>query len=176
MSEPLHFEELRVGDCWRSRARTITEADIVNFAGITGDFDPLHVDHEAAAASPFGQPIAHGLLGLSFVAGLSSYHPSVQTAAFIAIREWEFALPLFVGDTVYVENSVIELEPSSRRHGRVLWERRLINQKGEVVQKGRLETLVTTRQERLRRRDGAAARDHQPGPHTSIREFSQESQ
>lgn len=175
MSEPLHFEELRVGDCWRSRARTITETDIVNFAGITGDFDPLHVDHEAAAASPFGRPIAHGLLGLSFVAGLSSYYPSVQTAAFIAIRNWEFMLPLFVGDTVHVVNSIIEIEASGRRHGRVVWERRLVNQKDEVVQKGTLETLVATRKGRLRRRDEAAVPEGQPSPHTSIREFSRES-
>ncbi|MFV1965319.1 MAG: MaoC/PaaZ C-terminal domain-containing protein, partial [Pirellulaceae bacterium] len=157
-------------------ARTITEADIVNFAGITGDFDPLHVDHESAAASSYGRPIAHGLLGLSFVAGLSSYYPSVQTAAFIAIRQWEFMLPLFVGDTVHVVNEVIELDASSRRHGRVTWNRKLVNQKGEIVQKGTLETLVATKTEGTRRRDESVARESQPSPHTSLRAFSREGQ
>ena len=96
----LHFEDLHVGDCWQSRARTITETDVVNFACMTGDFDPLHVDHEFAKSTPFGKPIAHGLLGLAWVAGLGSDSPSVNTAAFLSIERWEFHRPAHIGDTV----------------------------------------------------------------------------
>lgn len=77
MTEPLHFGDLAVGDHWTSFGRTVTETDVVNFAGMTGDYDPLHVDHEFARQTPFGKPIAHGLLGLSLVAGLASQCPSV---------------------------------------------------------------------------------------------------
>ena len=143
MSEPLYYEQLRPGNVWKSRGRTITDADVVNFAGLTGDFDPLHVDHEFASSTPFGRPIAHGLLGLSFLAGLSSNAPAVHTEAFVAIRNWEFKRPLYPGDTVHVETEVVRASESGRRRGRILWQRRLVNQDGEIVQIGSFETLVS---------------------------------
>ncbi len=151
MNEPvdakqaLYFEDLQQGDSWISGARTLTETDIVNFACHTGDFDPLHVDHHFAKETPFRQPIAHGLLGLAWVAGLGSHFPRIRTAAFIKISEWIFLKPMFVGDTVHVSNEVESLEISGRRRGRVVWRRRLINQDGAVVQEGLLETLVWRR-------------------------------
>jgi 3-hydroxybutyryl-CoA dehydratase len=148
MTTSLFFEDLQVGASWKSHGRTITEADVVSFAGLTGDFDPLHVDHEFARQSPFGRPIAHGLLGLSFLAGLSSTCPAVHTAAFVAIRSWEFKGPLFPGDTVHVSTEVLEAEQTSKRRGRVVWRRQLVNQQGEVVQDGILETLVSTARSR----------------------------
>lgn len=144
MTAPLTFEELQIGDCWRSRGRTITETDVVNFANLTGDYDPLHVDHHYASRTPFGRPVAHGLLGMSFLAGLSSNCPAVYTDAFLAVRQWEFLLPCFIGDTVYAVTQVVDLQSTSRRHGRVTWVRQLINQKDEVVQRGVFETLVAT--------------------------------
>src|SRR5438270_5419201 len=77
--EILGFDELAAGDEWESPARTVTEADVVHFAALTGDFNPIHVDRESAAQTPFGRPIAHGLLGLSFAAGLTSAAPRVDT-------------------------------------------------------------------------------------------------
>jgi acyl dehydratase len=150
----VHYEDLSVGDRWTSRARTITETDIVNFAGLTGDYDPLHVDHEFAKSTPFGRPIAHGMLGLSLLTGLGSHCPAVNTLAFVAIRDWRFLLPVFVGDTVHIVNEVIEKNQNGRRAGQVIWKRQLINQKGDVVQSGTLETLVAVRDIRPRRRDG----------------------
>ena len=147
MSEILCFEDLRKGDRWTSPARTITEADIVNFACHTGDFDPLHVDHEFAKQSMYRRPIAHGLLGLSFLAGLSSRSPAMCNLAFVGIRDWHFVRPLYVGDTVSV---VEELQPQGRRSGRVLWRRQLLNQDAAVVQEGILETLVATRAGQIR--------------------------
>lgn len=139
---PLYYEDLQVGQRWISPARTVTETDVVQFAGLTGDFTPLHVDHEFARQTPFGRPIAHGLLGLSMMAGLSSTCPWVQTAALLEVRGWKFLKPIFFGDTIHVETEIAACEPSGRRRGRVIWIRRLRNQHGEVLQEGELVTLV----------------------------------
>ena len=112
------------------------------FAGMTGDFTPLHVDHEYARQTPFGKPIAHGLLGLSVMAGLSSRCPAMHTAAFLRVREWQFVRPIHIGDTVHVETQVTERQPHGRQRGLIVWRRRLVNQHGEAVQEGVLETLV----------------------------------
>ena len=157
MSEPLFFEDLSVGDRWISPARTITESDVVNFAGLTGDYDPLHVDHEFARQTPFGRPIAHGLLGLSWVAGLSSHSPSVRTMAFVAIQNWEFHKPAYIGDTVHVVTEVLELRPNGRRTGHVNWRRQLINQAGDIIQSGVLSTLVAMTQPVRQRTDAPAS-------------------
>lgn len=143
----LFFEDLQVGQKWTSRGRTVTETDVVNFACLTGDFDPLHVDHAAAQDSPFHQPIAHGLLGLAFVAGLGSNFPVVRSVAFVAIRHWEFQRPIFFGDTVTAVNEVLELHAKGKRRGHVVWLRQLVNQRGELVQQGQFETIVACREE-----------------------------
>lgn len=145
MSEPLHFEDLHVGQAWRSRGRTITETDVVNFACLTGDFDPLHVDRVAASNLPFKQPIAHGLLGLSLVAGLGSNSPSIASLAFVSIQKWEFVRPIYFGDTVVVVNEIAHLTSKGKRRGHVVWNRRLLNQRDEVVQQGTFETIVACR-------------------------------
>lgn len=142
VANELYFEDFEVGDTFVSPGRTITETDIVNFACLTGDFNPLHMDHEFAANTPFGKPIAHGLLGLSYMAGIGSSSPIVKTAAFVGIRNWKFARPIFAGDTIRVETEVAEKQQSGRRRGRVIWKRRVLNQHDEVVQEGELETLV----------------------------------
>jgi 3-hydroxybutyryl-CoA dehydratase len=142
--QALTFDELEVGDSWTSQARTITETDVVNFACLTGDFNPLHVDREHARRTPYKRRIAHGLLGLSFMAGLGSFSPFVETAAFVQILNWRFEKPIYIGDTVHVVNEVIEKRQNGRRRGHVIWRRRIINQRNEVVQEGELETLVMT--------------------------------
>ena len=142
MDAALAFEDVNLGDVWHSPSRTITETDVVNFAGMTGDYNSLHVDHEFARNTPFGKPIAHGLLGLSFVAGLGCFSPWVQVAAFVRIVDWKFARPLYIGDTVRVRTEVIGKQQRGRRHGLVTWRRELINQTGDTVQQGRFETLV----------------------------------
>lgn len=144
--EILGFDDLAVGDEWESPGRTVTEADVVHFAALTGDFNPIHVDRESAAKTPFGRPIAHGLLGLSFAAGLTSAAPRVDTMAFLGIVEWAFHKPIFFGDTIRVLSRVEALDPKARgRRGVVSWHRRIVNQSGEVVQEGRTQTLVRSR-------------------------------
>jgi len=145
MSEALHFEDLHVGQSWRSRGRTVTETDVVNFACLTGDFDPLHVDRMAAQNLPFKQPIAHGLLGLSLVAGLGSNSPTIASLAFVTIQKWEFVRPIYFGDTVVVVNEIVELIGKGKRRGHVVWHRRLLNQRDEIVQQGKFETIVACR-------------------------------
>ncbi|RMF44150.1 MAG: dehydratase [Planctomycetota bacterium] len=146
MSDVYFFEDLQPGMDWKSPGRTITESDIVAFAGLTGDYDPIHVDHEYAASTPYGKPMAHGLLGLSYLAGLSSHFPSVRTIAFVRILEWNFERPIFIGDTVHAVTEVESVSPKGRKSGEVVWFRQLINQRGERVQHGRLVTLVSSRQ------------------------------
>jgi 3-hydroxybutyryl-CoA dehydratase len=144
-NEPLTFEQLNIGDRWTSPKRSINESDLHGFADLTGDHDPLHTDAEFAANGPFGRPIAHGLLGLSILAGLSSKSPAVQTAALVDIRSWSFSKPVFVGDSVYAVTEVLDLKAHGRRHGEVHWFRRLFNQRNEKVQEGILVTLVSRR-------------------------------
>ncbi len=144
--QALAFDDLTVGDEWESPRRTVTEADVVGFAGLSGDFNPLHVDHESARDGPFGRPVAHGLLGLSIASGLTSQSPLVATQAFLAILEWKFLAPIAFGDTIRVISRVAALEPRSRgRRGVVTWHRRLVNQHGKTVQEGLTQTLVRGR-------------------------------
>jgi 3-hydroxybutyryl-CoA dehydratase len=140
------FDELVVGEAWESPRRTVTETDVVTFAGLSGDFNPLHIDHTFSQSSPFGRPIAHGLLGLSIATGLISQSPRIETMAFLAILEWRFLRPIFFGDTIHAISTVESLEPhANRRRGVVTWHRRVLNQDGTVVQEGRTQTLVRAR-------------------------------
>ncbi len=142
MDSPLFFDEISIGRVWTSARRTVTETDVINFASMTGDFNPLHVDFDYAAQSHYRRPVAHGLLGMSWVAGLGSRAPDVSTLAFTAVRDWQFVRPIFFGDTVFVETACLEKTPAGRRAGKVVWQRKLLNQSGQIVQEGIFETLV----------------------------------
>ncbi|MEM9586786.1 MAG: MaoC/PaaZ C-terminal domain-containing protein [Planctomycetota bacterium] len=137
------FEDLTVGDRWVSDWRTITAADVAEFAALTGDHDPLH--QSDCVAPPFGEPVAHGLLGLSVLAGLSTEHPRAATLALVGISEWRFEAPIFFGDQVRVVTEVIDVERHGRRAGRVTWRRELVNQDNRIVQRGDFVSLVATR-------------------------------
>lgn len=142
-SHLLSFSDLAVGDEWKSHGRTVTASDVLAFAGVSGDFNPIHVDHHYASKTPFRQPIAHGLLGLAIGSGLGSHAPRVDTLAFLAILEWKFLEPIYFGDTIHMVTRVVALEPrAGGRRGVVTWQRQLINQHGKVVQEGLTQTLV----------------------------------
>jgi acyl dehydratase len=142
----LFFGDVEVGQEWESQGRTITQTDIVNFAGISGDFNPIHVDHEFAKTTPFRQPIAHGLLVFAIASGLGLHSPPMRTLAFHSIREWHFKEPVYVGDTIRVRTEVLEKEERARgRRGVVTWRRQIMNQSGKVVQEGVSVTLVEGR-------------------------------
>ncbi len=142
MPELLHFENLTIGSRWVSSQRAVSEADVVQFADLTGDYNPLHLDEEFAQQTPFRRPIAHGLLGLSLVAGLGSESPLVHTVAFLGIRSWQFLKPVYYDDQLHVVTEILDLKPRGRRRGHVVWKRSLLNQEGCVVQEGVFESLV----------------------------------
>ena len=143
-TECLYLEDLSIGSSWTSPSRDVSADDVSDFAALTGDHDPLHTDQ--GYDSPFGQPIAHGLFGLSVLAGLSTEHPRVATRALVGLADWAFDGPVFFGDSVMVRTEVVRLEPYGRRCGRVTWRRELINQDGRIVQQGNFISLVAARQ------------------------------
>ena len=145
-AQHLYFDDVEVGQEWESLGRTITEADIVNFAGLSGDFNPIHIDHQFARTTPFRRPIAHGLLVFSIASGLGLYCPPMRTLAFLGIREWEFKEPVFIGDTVRGRAKVLHKEARGRgRRGVLTWQRQIFNQDDKVVQQGIILTLVEGR-------------------------------
>jgi acyl dehydratase len=143
----LWFEDFEIGLSGVSASRTMTEADIVNFAGLSGDFNDIHVDAEAAKNSVFGQRVAHGLLGLSIVSGLVVQMGFMKGTvdAFRSV-EWEFTGPVFIGDTIHAEVEVTELKPFPRlKNGRVTAKINVKKQDGSVVQRGTWSLLVKSR-------------------------------
>ena len=142
----LYFDDVAVGQEWESLGRTLTESDIVNFAGISGDFNPIHMDHEFAKQTTFRRPVAHGVLVMAIASGLSLYCPAMRTLAFLGIREWQFRNPVFRGDTIRVKSQVVEKEVRARgRRGLITWQRQILNQENRVVQAGTTITLVQGR-------------------------------
>ncbi len=143
-----YFEEFTVGDRIITAGRTMTEVDIVNFAGLSGDFNQIHTDAEYAGRQMFKQRVAHGLLGLSIASGLV-----VQTGfmegtimAFREIGEWKFSKPIFIGDTIRVELEVLETKAMARLGGgSVALKLSVKNQKDEVVQQGTWVALMMGR-------------------------------
>ena len=149
MSEPnrQYFEDIQLGDEYLSPGRTITEADIVAFAGLSGDYNVLHTDAEYMKTSIFGERIAHGLLGLSISSGLGSraiVRP-FATIAFLGLR-WRFKGPIKIGDTIKVRMRVSDKKETSKPdRGIVTIQRSVVNQRGEVVQEGDTELMIERR-------------------------------
>lgn len=145
-SQHLYFDDLEIGQEWQSAARTVTETDIVNFAGLSGDFNAIHVDHHFAKGTHFGKPIAHGVLGMAIASGLGTTSPAVRTLAFLTVNEWHFRAPIYIGDTVHVRTKVLSKEARGKgRRGIVTWQRQVVNQDGKVVQEGVTVTMVEGR-------------------------------
>lgn len=146
----LYYEDLAQGQCWKSPSRQITKEDVMSFSSLTGDCDPLHLAAMPAGGtkkmlqSPFGAPVAHGLLGLSILAGLSTEYPRAATLALVGILDWQFEHPIFFDEIVHVVTEVETIAPHGRRAGRVTWLRKLISSDGRVLQQGRFVTLVAS--------------------------------
>lgn len=124
-----YFEDFQVGDVYISRGRTITEADIVNFAAFSGDWYPLHVDKEYAAKSPFGQRIAHGMLVLSAASGLMPL-TDYAIVAFYGMDRVRFVGPTMIGDTIHVEAEVTEAKEKGELGGVVTFQQKIVDHQG----------------------------------------------
>ncbi len=150
----LFFDDVEVGQKWESSGRTVTETDVVRFAGLSGDFNPIHMDHEFAKTTAYGRPIAHGLLVWAISSGLSSMTPPMRTLAFVSVSDWQFKLPVYIGDTLRVQTRVLEKEERARgRRGTIAWRRTILNQEAQVVQEGVTTTLVEGRASLRKPRD-----------------------
>lgn len=137
----LYLEDFEIGKEYISPARTVTEADVVNFAGVSGDFNPLHMDEEFGKQTQFGKRIAHGALGFIISTGLSNQMGLYEgtTIAFVE-GTLKYTAPLLIGDTVHVTVVPRELRHSSKPGKGILkQELRLVNQDGVTI----LESLQT---------------------------------
>lgn len=146
----MYFEEFEVGLEIVTTGRTITETDIVQFAGLSGDYNQIHTDAEYSKDTPFGQRVAHGLLGLSIASGLLVLTGFMEGTimAFREINGWKFVKPIFIGDTVHVSTKVIETKALPRLGGgSVVIELSLVNQSGETVMKGKWTVLIASKPE-----------------------------
>jgi acyl dehydratase len=139
------FEDFQAGQRFVTKARTVTEADVVNFAGLTWDHNQLHTDAEFAATTMYGKRIAHGLLGVAIHTGLASSLSGQSILALLELR-WQFKLPLYIGDTIHVEQVVSKMrEDEQKDRGILTFEKELINQRGEAVQTGTTTVLLAKR-------------------------------
>lgn len=136
-----HYDEVEVGEEWVSGGRTITEADIVNFAGVSGDFYPLHMDREYAGNTPFGKPIAHGMLVLSIATGLMNFTLGI-IAAFYGMDNIRFVCPTFIGDTIKVRMKADDKQERKNGAGVIACKTEIVNQNDEMVIAGTFRMLV----------------------------------
>ena len=140
------FEDIEVGEEYESPGRTVTEADIVIFAGLSGDYNVLHTDAEFMKASSFGERIAHGLLGLAIQSGLFNRAGTPYATLGYGTLRWKFKGPIRIGDTIRVRARVAaKKETATADRGAVTVERQVLNQRDEVVQEGETDVIVERR-------------------------------
>ena len=142
------YADLHVGMAFRSPGRTITDADLVGFAGLTGDYSELHTSEVYGKNSQFGRRVAHGLLGLAYAHGLMWARTGElrETAvAFLGINEWKFLGPIFVGDTIFVNYKISELRDSKSRPTQAIavFDVSVVDQNDRMVQRGSKALLLS---------------------------------
>lgn len=136
----LYLDDFSVGDTWTSPRRTITEADVVAFAGFSGDFNPIHTDEEFARTTQFGTRIFHGPGVFAVATGLESRLGIKEgtAIAFLGMTSWTLRAPVHIGDTIWVSETVAEVRPSASKpdRGIVTFDVAVKNQRHEVCQDG----------------------------------------
>ena len=142
------FADLHVGMTFRSPGRTITDADLVGFSGLTGDYSELHTSDVYAKNSQFGRRVAHGMMGLAYAHGLMWPRTGElrETAiAFLGISDWKFVGPIFVGDTIFVNYEISELRDSKSKPTQAIatFDVSVVNQNDQIVQRGRKVLLLS---------------------------------
>ena len=146
----LYFEEFTPGMQVITAGRTVTETDIVQFAGLSGDYNQIHTDEVYSQNSPFGKRVAHGLLGLSISSGLAVQTGILEGTVllFREISEWKFIKPIYIGDTIHVIMNVVETKALRRAGGGAVdIELTVDNQEDETVMKGTWRVLIASKPE-----------------------------
>lgn len=146
----LYFEEFEIGQEIYSVGRTVTEADVVGFASVIGDWTRIHTDAVYAAQHPLGQRVAHGLLGLSIAVGLVTRTGLIEGSilAFREIGDWKFRLPIYLGDTISMRATIIDTKPVRQMGGGLVnLKVNLLNQDDKVVQQGKWALVVMNKPE-----------------------------
>jgi acyl dehydratase len=144
MAQGLTFDEFNVGDKFVSQGRTVTEADVVSFAGLSGDFNPLHTDATFAVGTPFGERIAHGMLIAAIATGMANWTGVFEGTTLALMQQLlQYKGAVKFGDTVHLELTVAEKKPTSKDdRGVVIFDARMINQDGEIVLDGQWTLLM----------------------------------
>ena len=140
----LTFEQFDLGNTFTSQARTVTEADVVNFAGLSGDFNPLHTDEQFGKTTPFGGRIAHGMLVAAMATGMANW-TGVFEGTTIALMEQviQYKGAVKFGDTIHLELKVTEKKETSKSdRGIVVFETQVCNQDGKAVIEGRWTLMM----------------------------------
>jgi acyl dehydratase len=143
-----YYEEFEAGEEFVTPARTIGEYDVSAFAGLSGDYNPIHTDREFAAQTEFGRPLAHGALGLSVALGLMARTGLFDgtAIAFLGIDGWKFSPPILLGDTIHVEFTISAMRETRNPEAGILTRSvRIVNQRGETVQSGDMTLMVRRR-------------------------------
>ncbi|MBP6471983.1 MAG: dehydratase [Chloroflexi bacterium] len=143
----LYFEDFEIGQIMETAARTITETDVVNFAGLSGDFNRIHTDAVYAAQNTFGQRVAHGLLVQSIATGLAVQSGIIEGTV-IAFRELacKFSLPVCFGDTIHVKIEITDTKAFRRLGGgNITMKYSVINQDDKIVQRGDWVMLIKSK-------------------------------
>lgn len=134
------FEELREGSGFATLGRTVTEGDVVSFGALTGDMHPQHLDAEWAAAGPFGERVAHGMLLISYAVGLTPFDPA-RVLALRRLREVVFKRPVRLGETIRVAGSIAGLAELDERSGLVRCRMSIRNQREQLCARAELELI-----------------------------------
>ena len=146
MATECFYEDVRVGDAGTSPEVTVTAEMIRAYADLSGDHTPIHIDEEFAKTTMFGQIVAHGLLGLALTDGLKTRADLRFVPGASLGWSWDFLRPIHVGDTLHVEFTIGSMRATRKPDwGIVVLPSKLINQRGEVVQKGEHKLMIKRR-------------------------------
>ena len=154
-----YFDDFEVGDRLDTHGRTLTEADVANFAGVTGDINPIHMDAVYASKTRFGRRVPHGQLVFVLALGLAErviaplFHDSI--VAFYGVDKMRFISPVFIGDTIRLERRVAALEQRDAASGLLTFEDHVINQDGETCLRYEPKYILKVRPDRTNPASGS---------------------
>lgn len=144
----LFYDDVEIGDVFETVTRTITDTDIMQFAGLTGDFSEIHTSDTFAAETAYGGRIAHGMLTLSIANGLYTRLPYFPDTVFVEIKNWRFYKPVLIGDTIKLIITLLDKRVTrNSKRGLFTWQYNLYNQYFDLIADGELSRLVTTKEE-----------------------------